>query len=273
MMTDRAGDIAAHGLTVEAFGVPMRVAVTGPAILEEVQKVLPPGSRPCSPRELAAAFALEADSSGAFSLSRDGNAVAADMRLETALEVLGRELRLLVALEAKSLIFIHAGAVAYEGRAIVAPGRSFAGKSTLVAALVRAGAVYYSDEYAVLDEKGLVHPFPKPLSLREDGVTQIDRGVESIGGVAGEQAVPLGAVVVTSYRAGAPWRPRRLSSGEASLALLSHAVAAQTRPAEALRTITESLDRVPVLEGERDDADAVAPLLLAELQGKPSGPP
>ena len=38
------------------------------------------------------------------------------------------------------------------GRAIVIPGRTFSGKSTLVAELVRAGATYYSDEYAVEDE-------------------------------------------------------------------------------------------------------------------------
>jgi hypothetical protein len=31
-----------------------------------------------------------------------------------------------------------------------------------VAELVRAGATYYSDEFAVLDSRGRVHPFPRP---------------------------------------------------------------------------------------------------------------
>jgi hypothetical protein len=36
----------------------------------------------------------------------------------------------------------------------VLPGRSFAGKTTLVAALVQVGAEYWSDEYPVLDAEG-----------------------------------------------------------------------------------------------------------------------
>jgi len=62
--------------------------------------------------------------------------------------------------------------VAWRGRAILLPGRSYVGKSTLVMELVRAGAVYYSDEYAVLDARGRVHPFAQPVALREpDGGT------------------------------------------------------------------------------------------------------
>ena len=60
---------------------------------------------------------------------------------------------------ARNRIFIHAGVVGWQGRAIVIPGRSFSGKSTLVAALLQAGATYYSDEFAVLDGRGYVHPF------------------------------------------------------------------------------------------------------------------
>jgi uridine kinase len=41
---------------------------------------------------------------------------------------------------------------------IAIPGRSFSGKTSLVTALVRAGAVYYSDEFAVIDRDGLVRP-------------------------------------------------------------------------------------------------------------------
>ena len=40
---------------------------------------------------------------------------------------------------------LHAAAVAWQGRAIVIPGHSHAGKSTLTAALLRAGAGYLSD--------------------------------------------------------------------------------------------------------------------------------
>ena len=60
-------------------------------------------------------------------------------------------------------VFVHAGVVGWKNRAILIPGKSFAGKTSLVAELVKAGATYYSDEFAVLDFQGLVHPYHKPL--------------------------------------------------------------------------------------------------------------
>ena len=68
-----------------------------------------------------------------------------------------------VAFRAPDQIFLHAGAVAYLGRMIVLPAAALTGKSTLVAALVRAGATYYSDQFAVVDEQGRVHPYATPL--------------------------------------------------------------------------------------------------------------
>ena len=64
---------------------------------------------------------------------------------------------------------MHAGVVGWNGRALLLPGRTLSGKTTLVAELLRAGATYYSDELAVLDARGRVHPFPKPLAIREKG--------------------------------------------------------------------------------------------------------
>ena len=91
--------------------------------------------------------------------------------------------------------------------------------------MVRAGATYLSDEFAVLDEDGLVHPYPKSLSLRsEAGTSQVDTHAHELGGVVAEEPLPLGLAVLTSYRAGAEWRPRRLSSGRGALMVLAHAV-------------------------------------------------
>jgi hypothetical protein len=93
-----------------------------------------------------------------------------------------RRVRLTVAEFAIGKVFLHAGVVAWNNRALIIPAKSFQGKTTLVAELVKKGAVYYSDEYAVLDEDGLVHPFPKKLSMRGiiDDYQQIDVPVEKI---------------------------------------------------------------------------------------------
>src|SRR4029077_6709070 len=72
-----------------------------------------------------------------------------------------------VAERAPDHLFVHAGVVGWDGGAIVMPGASFAGKTTLVQAWLGAGATYYSDEFAVLDRTGRVHPFTRPLSIRD----------------------------------------------------------------------------------------------------------
>src|SRR4029450_1319780 len=71
-----------------------------------------------------------------------------------------------VAEHAPHHLFVHAGVVGWEGRAIVMPGASFAGKTTLVQAWLERGATYYSDEFAVLGRAGRVHPFARPLAIR-----------------------------------------------------------------------------------------------------------
>jgi hypothetical protein len=75
--------------------------------------------------------------------------------------------------------------------------------------------------------------------------------------------LPLGLVVVTRYRAGARWRPRRLSRGHAGIELLTHAVAARRRPAAALRVLTRALAGAAALGGPRGEAADTAAAVLA----------
>ena len=197
-----------------------------------------------------------------------------------ALGSLDALLRMHVAVHARDRIFVHAGVVGHRDRAIVLPSPTMTGKTTLVAALVQAGAVYYSDEYAVLDERGLVHPYAKPLSIRgadyysdvyaadaERGAAELaatERAVESLGGAAGAAPLPVGLIAITRYRPGAVFRPRQCSAGEGSLALLSNTVPARERPAEALAVIARAVEKALVLDGERGDAAEAASVLLAK---------
>src|SRR5438045_1939738 len=118
---------------------------------------------------------------------------------------LERDIRMFIATESPRRVFVHAGVVGWRGRAIVVPGPTHSGKSSLVCALVRAGAEYLSDEFAVFDDKGRVHPFPSPLSLRArnpDEPAERRCAPESLGRTA-RRALPVGLVLVTRYRAGA----------------------------------------------------------------------
>jgi len=149
-----------------AFGVPFEARVDDRRLLPAVRARLPPGS---APTRIAPAIVLSlvhevSDTMRWRTVSSrrrgrgvgltvrlDGQPVARGLGHEDALDVFESELQLSVARRAQPEVFVHAGVVAVGGRAIVVPGRSGTGKTTLVRALVDAGATYFSDEYAVID--------------------------------------------------------------------------------------------------------------------------
>jgi hypothetical protein len=175
--------------------------------------------------------------------------------------------RSFIAERATARTFVHAGVVGWKGKAILLPGRTESGKTTLTAELTRAGAAYLSDEFAVLDRHGLVHPFPKQLSVRDTrGSGQIETPVEAFGGRQRRGPMPPGLIVATSYREGAHWRPRRLSHGHAFLELFSHTVSARREPDRAINTLRHVVVQAPALRGVRGEAGEAAALILARLE-------
>ena len=65
-------------------------------------------------------------------------------------------------------VHVHAAVASLGGRAVILPGRSGAGKTTLVAAMALDGWSYLSDEVAAFDvHHDLVHPYPRPLALEQ----------------------------------------------------------------------------------------------------------
>ena len=76
--------------------------------------------------------------------------------VENLLESLDQSLHLAIAEFSPQAIFVHAGVCVRNGAAVIVPGRSRAGKSTLIKALADAGATYYSDEFAPILPDGSV---------------------------------------------------------------------------------------------------------------------
>src|SRR5262249_35431224 len=159
-------------------------------------------------------------------------------------------------------LFVHAGVVGWEGQAIVIPGRSFSGKSRLVAELVSAGAMYFSDEYAVFDNRGFVHPFPRPLAIRSEAGRPKRYAFAALGGPCENIPLPVGLIVLTKYRAGAPWRPRPLSPGKAALALLANTVSIRRQPGMALAKLKQVVARARALTGMRGEASEIVHSLM-----------
>ena len=261
-------DVASHQVAVDAYGVILAACTTSEDLLAQVEPLLPPTAKrlPSPTPENARRFGLIEEEDGTYSVYNGATRVSEGTALTLALVVLEGQMRSFTAVWAPRSIFIHAGVVAHRGRALVFPGDSFAGKTTLVAALAKRGALYFSDEFAVLDADGLVHPYPKSLSIRPPGTTgqQIESTVESLGGVAGDEALRIGLAIVTHYVPGAEWQPKRLSPGAGALALLAKTVPARLRPEEAVRTLAKAVEGAVVLEGERGEADEFAEMLLSD---------
>ena len=169
---DRLGWAA--GLSFLSYGVRVGIRVNDRSALDLLPEYLPPERKRLKSSIVDTLYSLRLGNSTpgskvrSYNLLYTGNSlVCRTMVLSEVLDSLESTMRFQVALSSEQRLFIHAGVVGWRGRAIVIPGASFSGKTSLVAALVRAGATYYSDEFAVFDSHGLVHPYLKPLNMRE----------------------------------------------------------------------------------------------------------
>jgi hypothetical protein len=264
---DRLGWAA--GLSVRAYGRSIGIRVSDPSLLDQVRAALPSGWKPSESTRVERLYSLlHGGDTATHGVRRfhllygDWTRLGRTLHLDELFPILAADLRLFVAEWARTRVFLHAGAVGWRGRAILLPGPSQSGKSTLVAELVRAGARYYSDEFAVIDRHGRIHPFHKPISLRDDGPAQIDHAVESLGGRNGQMPLPVGLIVAAPYKEGMVWEPRTLSAGEGALTVLANAVAARSAPERVLQAVEQITARAPVLEGPRGDAGDTARRLL-----------
>jgi hypothetical protein len=263
----------ADGIAYRAYGTRVGIRVTEPGFVDRIQSLLPPGWKPAKSRWVERLYSLRIGGASPQSKIRRYNLLYADvqriarsMSLDEALDVLASDMQFFVAESSRTRVFTHAGVVGWKGRAIVLPGRSFSGKTTLVAALVRAGATYYSDEYALFDARGRVHPYPRPLSIREEHGEWLGRvRAEELGGSVGSRPLPVGLVLVSEYKPGARWRPRKLSPGQAALALLANTVSARLQPKMALATLKRAVARVPTLMGARGEVGEVVETVLSGL--------
>lgn len=259
---------------MECFGVRLGVRVNEPGLLPAVVERLPAGWKPARSPVVDQLYSVrhggEPRRTGVrpYHLMYLGyGRVGRTLDWTELLDEFELHAQLLVAATTRRMVFVHAGAVEWRGQGIVIPGSTFSGKSTLVAALVRAGAAYYSDEYAVLDAEGRLHPFPKPLHLRKQtGEPGTRHRAEEIGGRTGRKPVPVGLVLITQYREGARWRPRRLTPGQATLALLAHTVPARRDPERSLAFLKTVAGSAEALKSARGDADDSAKTFLLAIE-------
>jgi hypothetical protein len=260
----------AEGLLLSSFGIRAGVRVSVSGVLPQVLPLLPPGwkkSRKVFVQRLySLVVARDSERAGVRRLHvlyADSAPIARAAALDQVLAALETDLHRYTAEAASSMTFLHAGVVGWQGRAIVLPGPSLSGKTTLVREMLRLGAIYYSDEFAVVDDSGLVHPFPRPLGIREDSsYAQTKYSAETLGAASGVKPLPMGIAVICKYEAGRRWQPAPLSRGQGALELLRNSVAVRSQPQRTLKRLQKLVSHTVFITGTRGEAREAAASIL-----------
>ncbi|HEV7645456.1 MAG TPA: hypothetical protein VGO50_16055 [Pyrinomonadaceae bacterium] len=253
-------------INFEAYGVTIGVQVSDTNAIDKIKKILPFNSRPLSAdAETEYTFSLIWGEDGTREdvLYREDEEVARRIDPERLVALLDTCIRMTIGEFAPHHIFIHAGVVGWKGEALIFPAKSYSGKTTLVAELIKHGAEYYSDEYAVIDESGLVHPYPKDLSLRKEGeFQQTDRSVEELGGVQAIQPIPVRLVFLTEFDPEADWDPKILPRGQGLMQLLPHALGLRYNPEFVFKLLNLIAERAIIASSKRGEASDFASRIL-----------
>jgi len=253
-----------HRFFIESFGVKIGFFATSPEAVSDIRKTLSihlaNTFRECEPSETIRSYYYVRHNDGFDSLYTEDESISQRTISSIVLEGLGSKLRLTIAEFAVRRVFVHSGVVGWKGKAILFPGSSFSGKTTLTAEMARLGADYYSDEYAVVDEQGWVEPFAKMLSVRgvADDHSQVEYPVESFGGRSGTQTIPVGFVFFSEFEAGAVWNPKELSPGSGLLAMIKNTIPIRHDPSFVLPVLNRVVTNSTAFESKRGDARETA---------------
>jgi 2OG-Fe(II) oxygenase superfamily len=254
-------------LSLSCYGVEVNlVDAAGAELCERLRGTLPPEFAPSGPGLAAVSYVVAAGTlpgtaePPGYRITRDGVEVFAAVTEEDVFQWLCQDFDNTVAQRSRRMLFVHAGVVGWRGLAIVIPGRSHTGKSTLVAELVRRGAVYYSDEFAVLDDSSRVHPYRRTLVLRDERRQPQD--LRLVREDAPMEPLPIGLIVAGAYQPEAAWRPTIVRGAQTVLPLIDGTVLARQESARMLRIAARVAPTVVTLRGPRSEATEVAARLL-----------
>lgn len=253
-----------------SYGVKIGFIGATPEILSEMKETI--NYLPLNPTEILfkkTEFNFSLDyKKGKYILQKNGAELSlTDDKIHT-FNCLQKEIKTTVAEFAVSKVFLHAGAVSFNNKGIILPAKSFHGKSTLTAELVKAGAIYYSDDLAVLDEDAKLHPFPKLLSLRgiNSQYEQTDLPIEHFGGQIGVEPVQVKLIVLTEYEKDFIWSPEILSPGNAIMNILPHTIPTRFNPKFTFEVLHKLVNRAIITKSKRSEAKYFAKYLLEYLE-------
>ena len=260
-----------YGFAVSAYGARIGARVNDLKLLDQLRARTPYGSTHSKAKTVDRLFSVmvikkKNPKLNRYNLYWDHTLFVKNEPLESMLDKFDAIASLAIAELSDEKLFVHAGVVEWKNKAILIPGKSHSGKSTLVAELVKCGATYYSDEFAVIDRQGYVTAYPKPLSLREPGKhIQKDVPIEDIGGKVGNRRLPVGLIVISQYEKGSNWEPEYLSPGNGLLHILENTHSILRTPKRAIQYLKKLVTYSKAIRCTRGEASEVAPKILHEV--------
>ena len=258
-----------HSFGVRAFGCNIRVATACPEAYTTLERyVFPSLPRTDSAVDQADIFVRVVPVAEQLQLLVDDVVVASAGRAISLVPALVRVLDEAVIQRLTTLRAVHAGAVLWEGRALLLPGATHAGKSSLVAELLRRGATYFSDEYALIDSQGRVHPYPRPLLLRNGCPEQFPVLPGECNASVGDAPAPVGWILSLEYRSAGAWTVAAVPQSEALLTLLRHTPHVLAESPDMVVAFQRAVAGATCYAGCRPEADQAAGTIL-RLVGDP----
>lgn len=253
----------------QKFGVSFAVRTDSDRLWQEIHRLaLPPGwevapetaqvNRCFHLRELNSATGSRFEVQTYRYSSRDSMLIEVDSAYLACL-FLGHFIQSYLVEKSADLLFLHAGVVAWNDVAIMLPGDSFAGKSTLVAALLKKGAAYLTDDHAILNRKGEAVPFPNLISIRESCATiGRRRDISDFSERVMTKPLPVGLIAFVKYFPDSEWAVSELSPQAAALELFHYSYTLQVNAAISLPSIRNAVDHAVAIQGTRGDAELAA---------------
>ncbi|MEM9202862.1 MAG: PqqD family peptide modification chaperone [Actinomycetota bacterium] len=255
-----SGPVGAPAVVIGAMGATIGLFVEAPMVRAALERV----TAPLATVGVHDGWIAVDEDAGAWTVTSSlGASARTGSRLGGLLRVIS-EINAVAVAACPERLVLHAGAVTSGAGAVLLPGASNRGKSTLTTALVRSGFGYLTDEAAAVDADRVVHPFAKAIALdpgsfplfgdlaptptnpvevamarREWHVPPAD-----IGAVDGP--TPVRAVVCPAWRAGVSTRLARVPGAEALHMLLGDAFDFDRGGAPVFDILTDLVRSVPV---------------------------
>ena len=250
----------ARSLSLEVLGLRVHVVCADAAAAIALHATLGAMIAPPGGAEYDLRYQIEGGPRSSYVLTRDAaraHACADPGELAFALE---KDLTIELQLRRSELLFLHAAALEWQGRAVLLAGASGNGKSTTAWALLHRGFRYLSDELGPLDLGTMtVHPFPHALCLKHEpprpyalpaGAIRLGTRIHVPPRALPSSTVvgprPLAAVFLVTYRSeiAAP-QVRAMSRAEASARLYTTALNPLAHSNQGLDAAVRIAERTP----------------------------